>query len=821
MSYVANQYNYATPLSSAAGLLQPDHSVADKKYFCLFDNVLDGSYSPISDDVGLWSASLSDADGILSVPFTVTVNVIALVRALHIIGSAYSYPVDFTIDFFNEDIKLTSLVVENNSEASYMAVLPKDLSITSYSITMTKISSANSVARLYSLKDAVYVGATDTLKVAQHTRSFIGSTKYSIDILHIGIAEDTAKVLNIFEPSNDTLLIAETNKSTLTNVHTRMKEPYRRIYGKVYITYTDPMLDGSTTITTNSSAYNSAEYQLADAITESNLLYFTLYDNDLSGRYAVANASTQVGWVSGFISDADGYFAEAPYVLMTFESRPLIGLTVHFDAFRDNYAVDFDVTITREDAEDITYSVIGNADSSAVVTTESLSNVTSIKVVIHKISKPFSPAIVTEIPVASTLLYKGYKDASDIMSIDLLEELTYEDDIEALGGVSANEITVVLDNSSEVFYFNNDTSLVSKQLKRNRKIVPYLGVEVIPGEIEWYSLGTFWSYKWNVPVNSLTATVVGFDTIGLLGLSNFTDHQVLVGMSIGELIEYVLNDAKKMLSFIEYRIDASLYDVVIPYAWFEASNHAAALRKISMCYPMHIYCDRQGRICAAPQKLRLDYYYDTWSDNTNIVDKTYSSLYTVLPNVVNVAVRNISVVDNYNMAQDTAAFTVDGTYEKTINFSAPCLANALVLVDCDNTIRYTYTAYSWGAIIVFTGTGTVRSVSCTGTIVDATNSSVVSRSDEESVRINGAVTRDISSDFIQTIDLAGIIIDRLFSLSENDKYDASVNYRGDIALSINDPIHLLNGIAPDNRYNIRRHQLSWNGALTGSAELNT
>lgn len=821
MSYVANQYNYATPLSSAAKLQQPDYNVADKKYFCLFDNVLDGSYSPVSDDVGLWGATLSDDNGILSTPLTVTISDAKPLRALRIIGSYYSYPVDFTIDAFNGTTKLYSLVVKGNNDVAYTAVLPEDLSVASYSITVSKVSSANSVARLYSFHEAAYVHTTDTVEVLQHNSSFIGSTKYSVDTLRMHTIEGTSKVLNIFEPSKDTLRIAEVPNTILTNVHTRMKEPYRHIYGKVYITYTDPMLDGLTTVKASSSAYNSAEYQLTDTITESSLVYFTLYNNDLSGAYCASGAETQVGWVSGVISDANGYFAEAPYVVMTFEARPIVGLTVHFDAFRNNYAIDFEVTLTRDGAEDITYSFTGNTRSSAVVTEESISNVTAIKVTVHKISKAFSPAIVTEIPVASTLLYKGYKDASDIMSIDLLEELTYEDDIEALGGVSANEITVVLDNSSEAFYFNNDTSLVSKQLKRNRKIVPYLGVEVIPGEIEWYSLGTFWSYKWNVPVNSLTATVVGFDTIGLLGLSNFTDHQVLVGMSIGELIEYVLNDAKKMLSFIEYRIDASLYDVVIPYAWFEASNHAAALRKISMCYPMHIYCDRQGRICAVPQKLRFDYYYDTWSDNTNIVDKTYSSLYTVLPNVVNVAVRNISAVDNYNMAQDTAAFTVDGAYEKTINFSAPCLANALVLVDCDSTIRYTYTAYSWGAIIVFTGTGTVRSISCTGTIVDATNSSVVSRSDEESVRINGAVTRDISSDFIQTTDLAGIIIDRLFSLSENDKYDASVNYRGDIALSINDPIHLLNGIAPDNRYNIRRHQLSWNGALTGSAELNT
>ena len=44
MSYVANNYNYATPLSSVANLVSESNVVADKKYFSLYDNVLDGSY---------------------------------------------------------------------------------------------------------------------------------------------------------------------------------------------------------------------------------------------------------------------------------------------------------------------------------------------------------------------------------------------------------------------------------------------------------------------------------------------------------------------------------------------------------------------------------------------------------------------------------------------------------------------------------------------------------------------------------------------------------------------------------------------------------
>ena len=235
---------------------------------------------------------------------------------------------------------------------------------------------------------------------------------------------------------------------------------------------------------------------------------------------------------------------------------------------------------------------------------------------------------------------------------------------------------------------------------------------------------------------------------------------------------------------------------------------------------MHIYCDRQGVICAKPQKLHLDYYYDTWSDDTNVIDKSYSSLYTTLPNIVNVTVNNTGL-EQTELVRDENTFSVTGSRSTTLMFSNPYIDGLSVEITCDEGITYNYTEYSWGIVIDFSGTGTVYSVVCFGRAVVTLNQSTLERQDNESIVINGAVTRAVSSDFIQTQELAQTIIDRIFSLSEYDKYDATVTYRGDIALSINDPILLYNGIAPDNRYNIKRHQLMWDGSLTGSADLNT
>ena len=990
MAYSANQYNYITPLSSAPGFVNETSAVTDYKFFSLANNTLDGTYTVASGDVGLWGTSVADANGNLSDPFVVTITESATIGAFRLQGSTYSYPVNFTVTFYNGSTVVRTISVTGNASAGYVYLMTPAITITSYKISITKISEANGIARVYNvyepatgthadalkakLSEASYVSSKvdlkgvdtikvkstdasqpisckvlsvdtakiketesdtivanlsvlDTLKVKQSNTSSIKNTidvtKDTVKIKQlnassikntIAVTKDTLKVkvngaqtevtniidvttdklgvklneadaivaniaaadtlkaketdstevTNIIDVTTDTLVVKQENsdhitniidvtKDTLvqkvveditevtniidvttdtldvkleeepetTNVHTRMKEPSRQIYGRVYITYTDPMLDNETHVTCSGMAYNSDVNQVMDGIDSITTKYFTLYDSILDGGSVLSDKYSQVGWVSDIVSGDDGTFATPPSVSLHFAERPITGLPIYFDTTHDNIVEDFTVTYTQKNGNVVTRSYTGNTEAKVVVTDEPVANVTSVTVTVTKVPKPGTPAVIVEIPIISTILYKGYKDASDLISIDLLEELTYLDDIEALGGVSANEITVVLDNSDKSFYFNNENSPVAQSLKRNRKIVPWLGVEIVEGEIEWYTLGTFWSYSWSVPVGDLTATVVGFDTIGLLGTTSFTNHVTLQNYSIGQLIEYVLADAMTMFDFIEYEIDPELYDVVIPYAWFENSSHAAALQRISECYPMHIYCDRNGKICAMPQKLHLDYYYDTWADNTNVISKTYDSLYTTLPNVVNITVNDPALKENESLVEDKLTFDIAEFPERTLNFSNPYMSDIVITMDKDDTVEYSYNIYSWGIEFTFTGSGQVRSIKCTGTVVDTENTSTITRKNEESIRLNGSSTRDIQSDFIQDSKLASIILDRLFSLSENDKYDATVEYRGDISLTINDPIRLLNGIAPDNRYNIKRHQLTWNGALTGSADLNT
>ena len=842
MSYSANQYNYATPLSSVKGLMNELSAVPDKKYFTLHDNTLDGTSVLVADDAGLWSASMSDEERYLAEPFVVTIEVETTINAVRLVSNETSRPVDFSIELFNATQSLHKVDVVGNTDADILVVLPDKFTITHYVITVTRIGAADNVARLYNVYNPMYISTGDTLKVQsagkatydhdQHVLQFTGS-----DTLHLHTIEESTKhfissdvlsfegnvesygITNVIDVTKDTVYVEATDNAELVNIHTVMKEPSRRIFGKVEITYVDPMLDNDITITPISEAYNSSTSQIFDGVYEATPNLFALYDNYLSGNYLVGDESSQVGWVSGAVSGDNGIFSMPVGFSVNFFSKPIVSFGIVFDDSRNNLVKDFFVLLTTADGKVHEFGFADNNDTEVQVTAN-LADVVSIEVLILRVARPGVPAVVLSMPALSSILYKGYEDDSRLMSIELFEELSYEDEIEMLGGVSANEVTVRLDNSNREFFFNSG-SMVANQLKRNRKIQPWLGAEITPGVIEWYNLGTFWSHKWDVPVNGLTATVVGFDTIGLLGNTPFIEHEVQIDKSLGFLIEYVLKDAKKTFSFIEYKIDESLYDVVIPYAWFDNTNHAAALRKISLCYPMHIYCDRDGRVCAVPQNLHPAYHYDKWSESTNIIDTSYSSLYTALPNSINVTVYNPVVIQDEKLVESDTPFTVDEMSECVLNFNKPYISDIIVDIECDATVSYTYEVYSWGIILYFTGEGLISHISCSGTCVDVSSSSIMSRQDATRIRLEGAVSRDVESPFIQSFELAKYLIDRFFELLKTDKFDATVTYRGDISLTINDSIELMESIAPITTYNIKRHQLSWNGSLTGSADLNT
>lgn len=662
----------------------------------------------------------------------------------------------------------------------------------------------------------------DTSKVSSHVTSSKAAILDMLGNSHIDVAIPSSYLIELYARLTDKLLENTTASfvqvplnwgasSTLDNVHTVLKSPFRQILGKMRITYENALVDETMSFTTSGEAHGSDIDQVLQKRIVPTKQYFSLYSNNLSGAYTPIADDAEVGWISNSLSDSAGNFATPVFFRFDLQARLITAFTITGDIAKNNVLVDFTVRFLSGSTW-VEHPVTGNEHITLTLSLSPIPDVSAIEIVVSKVSLPNFPAIISSIPVRSVVNYSS----SDLISIDLLEELSYLDDSAPLGGISANMLTAVLSNASGEFYFNNSLSMVANQLKKNRKVEAWLGVVLKAGIEEWFKLGVFWSYQWEVPVGTLTTKVVALDTIGLIATFTFYRHQVYTNKSIGELISIILEDAKLTLPQLVYSIEPALYDIVIPTAWFAYASHMAALNKLAACYPVNIYCDRDGVIRSEIQPLQVSSWYDSWSNSTNVVDTTYPTLYTNQPNILQCSITNI------NTRSDTAlniteAFTVSaGIHEFAFTYPS-----SDVSVIIEGTATVTYEVYSWGLRLNVTTAGTITKLLCTGTVLEVILSGTITKSNQVAILQDGPIKKDLTSDFVQNHQMAEDLINFVYEAVSGDKYDAEVNYRGDISIAISDPIKLLDGIAPTDLYTLKRHELFWDGSLTGSALLST
>lgn len=623
--------------------------------------------------------------------------------------------------------------------------------------------------------------------------------KFELTITKISVANDVVKVAS-----------ASFNSS----ITSFMKEPSRRIHGMVEVLYNNYIRDN--TVTGNAGAHGSSVYNISDGRQVASAKYFKLHDNNLTGEYKVIGEASEVGWWPKTMPNDIGVYEVPQTLSLQFSQRNLFGIELYWGsqgALLYDFPMDFTITAHTTDGS----VVVDVADNTSNVysTDQLFRNVYQLDITIRKVANPSRPCVLMHVPMESVMVYYD----KDLIDIALLEELSFEDNKEVLGGISANELTVRFNNEDKSFYFNNTQSPIAGYIKKNRRVRAWLGVEPFDnGEVLWSSLGTFWTYSWDVPVGSLVAKTVALDTIGLLNTVTYYDHYVYTNMSIYDIISTILTSAKNKFSFLEWEIDNALKDIIIPTVWFEYDTYAAALNKVASCDFVDIYCDRDGRIVAKYKTVQATTQDDVWSNSTNVIDTTYPTLYTAPANDIKVHVTNVTMEQGWPLDERIVNEEVAAGDVRVFTFSSIAYdAEPWVI----STAPYTVECYSWGLIITFTGSGTFSSVEARGEILAVDNTTFVEKLNQEAILENGTVECTIQSDFIQSAQHAARILERIYDRSAASIYDAKVTYRGDIQLTLTNNIYLADGIAQSNLYSIKRHQLRWNGSLSGTAELST
>jgi len=264
----------------------------------------------------------------------------------------------------------------------------------------------------------------------------------------------------------------------------KMKAAIRQVKARVQIDYTDPFMDQSIEISANEQANVSYPQQTADSIDTTTQKYACLDGTwDLtSEEYHLAPSTDkllqiQMGWWGAQLASTGGAFT-VPYPALTINHliRPIRSLRVVGDTAREEYPVDF--TVKLYDSENTLLhieTVTGNTNISWGATLEpQIVNVTKQVLEITKWSHAGRCAKIVEFFTSIQEVY----EAGDLVSIRLLEEREASHGSLPVGNISANEITLSLNNESKKFDVDNDNSPLKNLLKPSRRIRAWLEAEV-------------------------------------------------------------------------------------------------------------------------------------------------------------------------------------------------------------------------------------------------------------------------------------------------------------------------------------------------------
>jgi hypothetical protein len=502
----------------------------------------------------------------------------------------------------------------------------------------------------------------------------------------------------------------------------------------------------------------------------------------------------------------------APVITMTFIARPVYTLKVTGDNILNEYPVDFVIKLyNAADTVVYTETVTGNTLVSWEKDIADVGSIVKMTLTISKINKANTVPKILECYTGVSETY----DSETLIDLTLLEEQVYDDMTLPIGNVSSNEIDIRLDNIDRHFDPRNTDSPLYGQMKKNRRVKPYLGADLNgDGTITWYPLGVFFTTEWKAPTNDISAEVTARDRLETLKQRDFTVSEVYENYSLYDIAEIVFLDAGLLTR--EFYIDPALSSVTVPYMWFDRVSHREALSQIAEAGLARLYCDRTGKLILEAQRT-TDAALFEFKDDETIFSSDYPFAAGQFVNYVETKVNSRSInptPETIYQSSDTLTVSGSTTQAYTFNF-VPCVNVQPPIVVSSGVTVASYTVYAWGVVVSYIGSGTVTSVSIDGQKLEISGGSVAVAQDTTSINENGKVTKSISHDFIQTLDRAQSISDSILDAYKDPRNDIEMDTRGHVSLQLGDKITAPGfDLGTTDDYYIVRQETRWDGALS-------
>lgn len=388
----------------------------------------------------------------------------------------------------------------------------------------------------------------------------------------------------------------------------------RRCKAKLDFLWTSPITDSSITASANDTNRAALLTQVSDNYQSNTRKWAHLdYDYDgASGGFKAdgsfnpmpaddSDVNNQVGWYGATACNAFALWTVNPQLTVEFDARPLLALLVAGEAFYNEYPVDFDIRVYSGAVLQYTEVVTDN-DGLLWVKNVSDQGLTDITKIVLEVKKWSLANRVVKISEFYTSFAQTVED-EDIVSLSLTEERILSDGSLPVGNVSANEIDITLQNikmtveGSEVidpFFPFNSQSPFYTLIKKNRRVTPYIGFVLADDSIEYVKLGTFWTGDWKVSEDSPDCSVSARDRLELLRNAEFKGSTLYEDISLYDLAEAILQIAVTdiPMSDLNWRIDESLQNMIVPYAWFPRQNYFKIIKQIAEAAVTQAYMDR-------------------------------------------------------------------------------------------------------------------------------------------------------------------------------------------------------------------------------------
>lgn len=231
----------------------------------------------------------------------------------------------------------------------------------------------------------------------------------------------------------------------------------RRPIGKLEITWTDPIIDPTVTITITPSTENrgSVKSQVSDTITEPSFKYTILdgtwelnSDYHLAPGTAIEQGLYQIGYCGNQVSapytppstPPHGFSTEEK-ILIEFDEKTIQGIFVSGNKLLGEYPVEYEIYI-RNGSTDLGYIYESQNLNIENYYSGVYANVDNIELIIYSWSAPDTCSKIAEFYTAFVSTYTG----DDIISMNLLEERELRDATLPVGNISMNEIDISIQN---------------------------------------------------------------------------------------------------------------------------------------------------------------------------------------------------------------------------------------------------------------------------------------------------------------------------------------------------------------------------------------